>query len=271
MKKIKFDSEYTLHKLTEKNLCKLFDFEFVASERQCDGLRVDNLAFDKDTETLVIIEYKNKKNFTVIEQAKSYLEKAKEKPEVFGKRLKDKKEYDFKDIRVMIISPEFTQDQLNNNEEDIELWQVSLYDDGKVSYENMKTNDDIKELNIDLADLDFTEQKTLKDKPEENIKLYDKFKEKVMDKYNDSIDFRYLVDAVSFRTNNQIVCIFHLSNKPKIHYFTDKLIDCENKTRDISEITTGGKANYELVLSSESDIDYAFDLFEQVYLQKNEE
>ena len=171
----------------------------------------------------------------------------------------------------MIISPEFTQDQLNNNEEDIELWQVSLYDDGKVSYENMKTNEDIKELNIDLADLDFTEQKTLKDKPEENIKLYDKFKDKVMDKYSESIDFRFLVDAVSFRTNKQIICIFHLSNKPKIHYFTDKLIDCENKTRDISEITTGGKANYELVLSSESDMDYAFDLFEQVYLQKNEE
>ena len=303
MKKIKFDSEYILHKLTQENL-DLFKLKFVASERQLiipeekydclrlgdtgfdeDGkeltIRVDNIAFDENTKELVIIEYKNELEPKVLKQAEKYRRVVKKYIDVFNRRKYDefgkpeKKQIEYpvneNNIRVMIIAPEFTEEQLQNDEDDIELWKVSLYDNGKVTYENMKTNDEIKELNIDLDDLDFTEQKTLKGKGEENIKLYYEFKDKVMDNYNESIDFRFLVDAVSFRTNNQIVCIFHLSNKPKIHYFTDKLIDCENKTRDISEITTGGKANYELVLSSESDIDYAFDLFEQVYLQKNEE
>ena len=56
MKKNKFYSEYILHKLTEKNLKKLFDLEFVASEIQLNNLRIDTLSFDEKTKALVIIE-----------------------------------------------------------------------------------------------------------------------------------------------------------------------------------------------------------------------
>lgn len=72
-KKIEFDSEYKLHKLTEKNLKNLFDLEFVASEMQHDNLRLDNLAFDEKTKTFVIIEYKNELNLDVLDQAQGYM------------------------------------------------------------------------------------------------------------------------------------------------------------------------------------------------------
>lgn len=56
MKKNKFYSEYILHKLTEKNLKKLFDLKFVASEIQLNNLRIDTPSFDEKTKAFVIIE-----------------------------------------------------------------------------------------------------------------------------------------------------------------------------------------------------------------------
>ena len=72
MKKNKFYSEYILHKLTEKNLKKFFDLEFVASEIQLNNLRIDTLSFDEKTKAFVIIEYKNELDLNVIKQAQKY-------------------------------------------------------------------------------------------------------------------------------------------------------------------------------------------------------
>ena len=119
-----------------------------------------------------------------------------------------------------------------------------------------------------------------------NWDLYLKLKELICKK---DIKPRFLVDGVSFRRKDQIVCIINLRNKLKIHYFTDKFKDDEKIivvkkiadvkakkakndekiiVRDISRISTGGKAKYEFVLESENEIDDAFYLFEQVYLEK---
>lgn len=268
MKKIKFDSEYTLHKLTERNLKNLFDLEFVASEIQLNKLRIDNLAFNEKTKTFVIIEYKNELNLNVINQAQEYNDLIKDNPKYFADRLDNRKDIDFKNTRVMIIGPEFTQNQINNSNDNFEIWEISLYDDGKVIYENMKTGE-TKELMTSPEELELTEEKILSDKPSEICELYLNFKEKVMSEFDD-IKLIYLVKAVSFRVNNQIACIFRLETPAKIHYHTDELDDIENKTRDISNISTGAKANYELILNSKDEIDYALNLFKQVYSQKEE-
>ena len=266
MKKKKFDSEYTLHKLTERNLKNLFDLEFVASEIQLNKLRLDNLAFDEKTKTFVIIEYKNELNLNVINQAQEYYDLVKNNPEYFADRLDNRTDIDFDNTRVMIIGLEFTPNQINNTNDNFEIWEISLYDDGKVIYENMKTGE-TKELMTEPEELELTEEKILNDKPQEICDLYLNFKEKVMSEFDD-IKLIYLVKAVSFRANNQIACIFRLESPAKIHYHTDELKDIENKTRDISNISTGSLANYELTLNSKDEIDYAVDLFRQIYLQK---
>ena len=268
MKRNKFDSEYILHKLTERNLKNLFDLEFVASEIQLNKLRIDTLAFDEKTKTFVIIEYKNEPNLNVINQTQGYCDLVKNNPEYFANRLDNKCDIVFENTRVMIIGPEFSQDQINNSKDNFEIWKVSLYDGGKVVYENMKTGE-TKELMTFPEELELTEEKILTDIPQKQCELYFNFKEKVMNEFDD-IKLIYLVKAVSFRANNRIACIFHLETPAKIHYHTDELKDIENKTRDISNITTGAKANYELILKSEDEIDYALDLFRQVYLQKRD-
>jgi RecB family endonuclease NucS len=53
-----------LAEITEQEFpLELFDLEYVKSEFELHGLRIDTLAFDKESKGFVIIEYKRDKNF----------------------------------------------------------------------------------------------------------------------------------------------------------------------------------------------------------------
>ena len=65
--------EKDIQSLVERNLQTIFGFEFVTSEFELDGLRVDTLGFDEESKSFVIIEYKRDKNISVIDQGYAYL------------------------------------------------------------------------------------------------------------------------------------------------------------------------------------------------------
>jgi hypothetical protein len=44
----------------------LFELDFVKSEFELHGLRIDTLAFDNESKAFVIIEYKKDRNFSVM-------------------------------------------------------------------------------------------------------------------------------------------------------------------------------------------------------------
>lgn len=50
----------------------------------------------------------------------------------------------------------------------------------------------------------------------------------------------YLINAFSIKAQNEYLCIVTVKNSIKIHYYTEKLEDNKNKTRDMSDITAGG-------------------------------
>lgn len=54
-----FKSEKELQTLCEKNLHKFINLEFVATEFSVSDFRLDTVAFDKEVNSFVIIEYKN--------------------------------------------------------------------------------------------------------------------------------------------------------------------------------------------------------------------
>ena len=272
-KKIPFDSEYQLHNLTQNHLKELFDLKLVASEIQKDDLRFDNLAFDEKTNTFVIIEYKNELNLNVLNQVQEYRELLLSKPEEYADLLDDSKEIDFKNTRVMIIGPEFSEKQIEESENldfPTELYVVSLFkeDDknGCVLYEKTDGNF-TKKLDINLDSIKLTQDTLLENKSEEIIELYIDFENKLLDKFDD-LDLKYLVDAVSIKSQDKYICLVTVKSSIKIIFYTKQLEDSKNETRDISNITTGGElADYELTLNHEN-IDYAIDLIKQVYDQK---
>jgi RecB family endonuclease NucS len=46
----------------------IFGIDFITREFELNGLRVDSLGFDRGSNSLIIIEYKREKNFSVIDQ-----------------------------------------------------------------------------------------------------------------------------------------------------------------------------------------------------------
>lgn len=272
-RKIPFESEYQLHKLTQNHLRDLFDLEFVASEIQKDKLRFDNLAFDEKTNTFVIIEYKNELNLDVLDQVSEYRNLLLSNPEEYANLLKDSREIDFENTRVMIIGPEFSEKQIEESEKldfSTELYVISLFKEdeknGCVIYESTDGNL-AKKLDIDLDCIKLTRNTLLKNKSEEIIELYEDFEKELLNEFDD-LELKFLVDAVSIKAQNKFICLVNVKSLIKIIFYTKQLEDSENKTRDISDITTGGElADYELTLNHEN-IAYAINLIKQVYNQK---
>jgi RecB family endonuclease NucS len=65
--KERFLLESEVQQLTEANLQDLFDLTLVKSEFELYGLRIDTLAFDKESGAFVIIEYKKDRNFSIVD------------------------------------------------------------------------------------------------------------------------------------------------------------------------------------------------------------
>ena len=53
-----FPLEREIQRLTEANLHEIFELDYVKSEFELHGLRIDTLEFDKESGAFVIIEYK---------------------------------------------------------------------------------------------------------------------------------------------------------------------------------------------------------------------
>lgn len=104
----------------EANLGLLFGLQFVKSEFDLHGLRIDTLAFNRKDMSFVIIEYKRDRNFSVIDQGIAYLnlmlnnkadfileynEAAQNKSNI------KRNDLDWSQSRVIFIAPEFTKYQ----------------------------------------------------------------------------------------------------------------------------------------------------------------
>ena len=266
-KKIPFENELILHLLTQKHLKELFDLECVASEIQLHKLRLDNLAFDEKNNSFVIIEYKNRFNANVLKQAQDYHDLLLNNKDFFLKRLKSPKNVCFEKTRVMIIGPKFSDEQIEKAKSKFELWHVSLNDDCCVEYKNLHTGK-TKKLKVSKDELKLTEVDLLKNKTNEICSLYHALRNRVKNEFSD-VECKILVDEISFKTNNMIICnVRFLKKSFNAYFYAEKLFDRENRLRDISDISTAGKANFEFKISSENDLDYFIELFKQTYKQK---
>lgn len=295
--KIDFENEYTLQHLTNDNLDELFNLKFVTFEYQLNDLRVDGLALDEKTKSFVIIEYKNEEDPEVLEQGKRYFDNLQnnrckyiqEYNGAFGTDY-DEDYFDFKKTKVMIIGPKFTQEQIKKSENPyypFELYTISLYKcdekKGCVSYKGVNVEYDGKLEDINLDDLELTSDTVLNDKSEEIKELYLDFERRLLNHYNNldnNLDIKYLVDAVSIKAHNNLICNVDVKKSIKIYFYTHKLnginkkLDedhCHKKNiRNIAYLTTGGPlAYFELTLTSDN-IPYAIEMINKIDEAKKE-
>lgn len=302
--KRKFEMEYYLQQLTNQHLEYLFGLEFVTSEfelpgladdidckklvecgKKSESLRIDGLAFNEETKSFVIIEYKNKFDKCVIDQAKCYYKNLLDKKdryiekyyEIFGKD--EEVEFDFSKTRAIIIGPEFSEKQKNRKDPDFdfELWTVSLckYNNKmyRVLYKKVDSDDGEKELYFSSEDLKITRCSLLEKKSDNVKRLYKDFENRLFEQFDDKfiLDIRYIVDAVSIKAHRKHICRLRVNkNSIKIDLYIKELDveEVELNMKNKLECKSGNSPiNYVLSLEHEN-IDDAIKLIRYVHDQK---
>ena len=291
IKQANFKNEKELQKLTEKNLEELFNLKFIETEFQVGDLRIDTLAFNEDTKSFVIIEYKNVKNYSVIDQGYTYLSLLLNNKAEFVLRYNNvfntnlsKEDFDFSQTTVMFISPKYTKYQLKSVEfSDIafELWKVVKYSNGTILYDKINdasTSASIKQITKNDTEKDkvnreiktYTEENTLDRKSDDMKSLYFDLKELITSNY-DNIEIDHKKVYFIFKVNNKTIASAYILRdhiKTWINIKENKLKDPDNRIRDVTNIGHQGIGDYEFKINSEEDLYYFNNLFKQSYDEK---
>ena len=144
IEEISFNKEKEIKKFCEDNLEMIMNLKFIKTEYWINGtdksdFRYDTLAYDETNNSFVIIEYKNGKDYSVIDQGIAYLSTLinhQDKVvynynEIFNENKKIE-DFDWSQSKVMIISTTFNEYQRAVNLYDlpIELWRIRKYKEG---------------------------------------------------------------------------------------------------------------------------------------------
>ncbi len=290
IKEEKFKLERDIQKLTEDNLSIIFGLDFVKSEFALNNFRLDTLAFDKKSNSFVIIEYKRDKNFSVVDQGYAYLALMLNNKADFileynenTKHTLKRNDIDWSQSRVMFISPSFTtyqREAINFKDLPIELWEIKKYTNQTVSYNQIQTNgaeesiktisrenDTINTVNKEI--IVYTEDDRLVKGNDEIQELYEKFKISILN--FDGITIKPNKFYIAFVKNSSNVVDFEIqksSLKIHINLKQKELDDPKKITRDVSNIGTYGNGDYEIKISNDNDIEYILSLIKQSYIRK---
>lgn len=279
-----FKLEKEIQDLTEENLKTILGLDFVKSEFALNNFRIDTLAFDREANAFVIIEYKRDKNFSVIDQGYAYLSlmlnnKADfilEFNENLDKTLK-RNDVDWSQSRVLFISPAFTNYQreaINFKDLPIELWEVKRFENNTVSYEQIQkagAQESIKTISKSDLTIDnvakeikvYSEQEHLENVNEEIIELYEKFKNAIQNL--DNLEIKPKKKYIAFVSGRNVIDILPQKKALKmwINMSKGELDDSKNITRDVSSTGHWGNGDYEIQTNNDDDLEYILSLVKQ--------
>ena len=279
-----FRLEKEIQEMTENNLKTILGLDFVKSEFALNNFRIDTLAFDKEANAFVIVEYKRDKNFSVIDQGYAYLSlmlnnKADfilEFNENLDKTLK-RNDVDWSQSRVLFVSPAFTNYQreaINFKDLPIELWEVKRFDNDTVSYEQIQkvgAQESIKTISKTDQTIDkvakeikvYSEQEHLERANEEIKELYEKMKNAILN--FDNIELKPKKQYIAFVSGRNVIDIHPQKKALKmwINMSIGELDDPKGITRDVSSMGHWGNGDYELQISPDEDLEYILSLIKQ--------
>lgn len=152
VKEVKFDLEKDLQKIIEGNLEELLGYKFVATEFSIEEFRFDTLAYDEERNSFVIIEYKNSTNYSVVDQGMSYLQTVLSRKADFVleyntrflKNQKKKEDIDWSQVRVVFISPYFTNYQIKASsfkDAPFDMYEIKKFGNDTLLLNPIKRND----------------------------------------------------------------------------------------------------------------------------------
>lgn len=286
VKEKSFKLEKDIQKLFEANLSTIMDLDLVKSEFTIKNKRIDTLAFDSESKSFIIIEYKRDKNISVVDQGFTYLSLMLENKADFIveyneslKRNLKREDVDWSQTRVAFVSTSFTDNQVqatNFKDIAIELWEVKQYENDMVSINQIKKSNSaesikpITQQNQTLKKVTeeikvYSEQDHTKTVPENIVELYEKFKSSILN-LSDDIEIQPKSDYIAFKKkgkNITDITILKKSLKMWINLKKGNLDDPKNITEDVSAKGHWGNGDYQIQIEDDSNLEYIMSLVKQ--------
>ena len=282
-----FNLEKEMQSLCEENMNQLFNLKFIASEFSVDNFRIDTLAYDEETKSFVIIEYKNTKSYSVIDQGYSYLSNMlNNKAEYIlqyitntGKTIL-KSNIDWSQSRIFFVSPKYTKYQLesiNFKDLPIYLYHIKKYKGNLIDLELITANDTSASINtvssneiknqVNKEVKVYTEDEHLRKTNDKMLEIYHEIKDEILD-FGDNTEIKVNKDYLAFTVNNQNFCDIILQ-KTQLKLFINlkkgELNDPKELMRDVSTIGHWGNGDYEIKINSKENIYDILSLIKQSY------
>lgn len=282
LKQNDFKNEKELQKYFENNLEQILGFKFICTEFTVGNFRVDSLTFDIESRSFKIIEYKNVKNHSLVDQGYTYLKLLLERKADFvlqyntiTKSSLTINDIDWSQSRIIFVSPIFTPYQLNATDFKnipVDLVKVTRYENDIVDIDFIKKSSNVKieEFGIENEQKEvnkeikvYTEEDHLSKVSESTQKLYELIKSKILEL--DDIDIDVKKVYIAFKGRRNIADIEFNQNKLKVYINMKKgtLDDPLNIAQDITKIGHWGNGDYRTEVSSEDDIDNVMPLIKQ--------
>ena len=282
LKQDDFKNEKELQKYFENNLEQILGFKFICTEFTVGNFRVDSLAFDAESKSFKIIEYKNVKNHSLVDQGYTYLKLLLERKADFvlqyntiTKSALTINDIDCSQSRIIFVSPTFTPYQLNATDFKnipVDLIKVTKYENNIIDIDFIKKTSNVKieEFGIENEQREvskeikvYTEEDHLNKVSEGTQKLYELIKSKILEL--DDIDIDVKKVYIAFKGRKNITDIEFNQNKLKVYINLKKgmLEDPLKIAQDITEIGHWGNGDYRVEVSSEEDIDNVMPLIKQ--------
>ncbi|MFV0148470.1 DUF5655 domain-containing protein [Empedobacter falsenii] len=281
-----FKLEKDIQILFESNLGLLTGLKFIKSEFTIKSNRIDTLAFDEESKSFVIIEYKRNQNYSVIDQGVSYLNllleyKADfivEYNETQSENLK-RNDVDWSQTRIIFVSPSFTEFQKqssNFKDLSIELWEIKQFENDLIivnpikksksapSIKQVQQSEDSEISKIAKEIKVYTEEEHLEGKNDDIIELYESYKEAIL-KLSTDIEIEPKKMYIAFKKGKNVVDI-RIQQKNLIFWINMKkgtLDDPKNIVIDCSSKGHYGNGDYELSISDTNNLEYIMSLIKQ--------
>ncbi|MFN4150089.1 MAG: DUF5655 domain-containing protein [Candidatus Sericytochromatia bacterium] len=281
-----FKLEREIQSIFETNLQNIMGLLFVKSEFTIKNKRIDTLAYDKQTNAFIIIEYKRDKNYSVVDQGLTYLNlMLQNKAEfilTYNETLKDtlhSKDVDWSQSRVAFVSPSFTENQISASDfKDfgIELWEVKQFENNTISINSIKKSNgapSIKPLLENSANLKevkesikvYTEEDHYSSGSAYIIEIYEKFKAAILN-LADNIEVLPQKYYIAFKKGSNIsdIEIQKKSLKIFINAKIGSLDDPKGIAKNVSNIGHRGNGDYQIQIENDNDLEYIMSLIKQV-------
>lgn len=294
-----FQLEKEMQRVFEENLTLFTGLTLVRSEFPLKQFRFDTVAFDKDRQAFVIIEYKRDRSQSVVDQGVAYLNAMLEYRDSliieYNEQNPDthllRKDIDWSQSRVLFVANSFTDFQRNaTNFKNlgIELVEFKRYDNGILTVNFLERSKNAPTLEastfgesngsysgasikakvipaIPKEIIEYDEEYLLQGKPDAICELFQKFKDAILN-LDDSLELKFNKLYASFRKDRSSIVDIHLQKsalKLWINAIWGTLDDARNLFRDVSQLGHLGSGDYEVTITDTQDLEYILSVIKQ--------